>query len=275
LEKFETEDSDQIEEPYLHRAYDSDNLYDVDTSDLPEIGISYAVDSRAVRMARCYHAGEDTDGTYWAGKSRHEGIVQEHRIPLIEIALRSNALSLATQEATFPVFQNALMEAWNYATLIIPMMNNPPGLDISRDKFEELMSTDLDSLAESELQIYQDEFADFVEPYFSYLDPECYCPACGVATGDGYEECMVCFHRWEDCPSCSESEDSSGQIVYYIDTSGEPSNEWLWTNCWECDDYKNIIYDEKKKESFKQRYRRVFTEIKDEHVAIHPKLIPE
>ncbi len=266
LDDFEAIDSGEIhvselEEPYLERAYESGNIYEITPSRLPEIGVAYGIESTAVWDADYYrHAAGDDDGSYWAAKSRHEAILQEDRIPLVEIALRSHAFSLSVGRPMLSVFAERLGRAtkragdWRNS----PYNSGPPGTAFSYD----------DLLEEG---INESKFAVF-------LDPESYCPACGVASGKGTDECEICFHRWEKCPDHHSNplkSQCSGDILYEIEADRRDDDDWLSRRCSDCGKYREVVTDEYVKEEFTRRYRRVFEEIEDEHPAIDPRLIPE
>jgi hypothetical protein len=269
LEAVDEGEKYEMDEPYLKRAYEGGyrydladsftqgSLYDFTSPDLPDIWIAYAAESIAVSRANSYHAAEDTDGTYWAAKSRGKRIVQDDRIPWIEIALQNHALSLSTGEPTFPVFQYGLREAikrageWKNSRY----RTGPPGAEFSFNDVMEQMGG-------------EEEGPDYAK-FKTLVDPEHHCQACGCATGDRAKECEFCFHRSEDCPYCD------GSIVFKLDTDGKHGDEWLSTDCWNCDRYRGAVADDYTKERFKERYRRVFKEIEHEHVAIDPQIIPE
>lgn len=261
LEDYTSRDS------YLELAYEGNNSYDVDISELPPTEIAYAAESASVFLADCYHAGElDESDTalYWAAKSRHEGIVRDDRIPLIEIALRSHVLSLSKGNRTLPILVTMLSAAVNCSMLYLSERLVPPSIEITDEEVLKRLSQNEGSGVEAAFS----HLYDRIDPYIS--ESGRYCPACGVAKNKGAKMCSVCFHRWEDCPDnlCE------GEVVYFIDPERE-DEEWLVTNCWECRECEQPVADKQTKEKFKQRYRRVFEELEDEHIDIDPKLIPE
>jgi hypothetical protein len=251
----------ELEEPYLKRTYDSENLYEISSSRLPELGVAYAIESTAVWDANYYrHAAGDDDGSYWAAKSRHEGILREGRIPLVEVALRSHAFSFALGRPTLSVFADRLRRAAERAGDWKNSRYNtgPPGTAFSSD------------------DIIDEGIVD--SKYAVLADPEEYCPACGIATGSGDEECSICFYRWEDCPDSDPvpmRSQCNGSIVFSIDIDSADSSDWLLKECTDCGKHRQIVTDNSVKEEFRQRYLRIFEEIEDEHPAIDKGLIPE
>jgi hypothetical protein len=245
-----------VDEPYLRQAYDSENLYDISPSRLPELGVAYAIESTAVWDTSYYRyvAGDD-DGSYWAAKSRNKGIVSKERIPLVEIALRNHAISLASGGPTLDLFRPRLRRATKRAEESSSFDRGPPGAPFSFDEvLEEMVDSKLATLTED------------------------HCPACGVATGRGTGECDVCFHRWEYCPDSDPNpmhSQCSGSIVYTIDTSAADSSDWLLKHCSDCGNHRQVVTDDSVKEEFRQRYLRIFDELRYEHPDIDKNLLSE
>jgi hypothetical protein len=259
---------------YLERAYDGENSYDVDISELPPTDLAYAAESAGVFWTDIYHAGEIdgiTDASYWAAKSRHEGIIQDDRIPLIEIALRSHVLSLSKGERTLPVFNQILELAVTCSIIHLEgSIAGPPAFAYEITNPNQVGGVLHDQDEEEVREILQ-YFLDRIGPYEE--ESGRYCPACSVARNEDDKMCNVCFHRWEGCPENS----CKGEVVYFInpDEADEEDGEWLVTNCWKCEKFEQEVTDQQTKERFKHRFRRVFEEIEDEHIAIDPQLIPE